>query len=129
MGGGEDLGQAAGLGPAQAVGDGHELALVHGGQLGLPAAADDGHHAVALGEALGARAARRHLARELEPGDVRRRPGRRRVVARALVDVGAVEAGGAHTDEDLAGARLGVGVLGDDDLAVADGGGAHGRGV
>ena len=73
--------------------------------------------------------ARRDLAGELEPGDVRRRPGRRRVVPRALEDVGAVEPGGAHADEHLAGPRLGVGVLGDDDLAVADGGGAHGRGV
>jgi hypothetical protein len=53
VGGGEDLRHAAGLGEAQGVGDGHELALVHRGQLGLPAAADDGHHAVALGEALG----------------------------------------------------------------------------
>ena len=69
------------------------------------------------------------LAGELEPGDVGRRAGRRRVVARALVDVGAVEPGGAHADEDLAGPGLRVGVLGDDDLAVADGGGAHGRGV
>ena len=129
VGGGEDLRHAAGLGEAQAVGDGHELALVHRGQLGLPAAADDGHHAVALGEALGPGPARRDLAGELEPGDVLRRPGRRRVVPRALVDVGAVEPGGAHADEDLAGPRLGVRVLGDDDLSVADGGGAHGRGV
>ena len=56
-------------------------------------------------------------------------PGRRRVVARALVDVGAVEPGRVDPDEDLAGAGLRVGVLGDDDLAVADGGRAHGRGV
>ena len=54
------------------VGYRHQLALVHGGQLGLAAAADDGHHAVALGEALGARAARHDLARELEPRDVGR---------------------------------------------------------
>ena len=102
---------------------------MHGGQLGLPAAADDGHHAVALGEALGPGPARRDLAGELEPRDVLRRPGRRRVVPRALVDVGAVEPGRAHADEHLAGPRLGVRVLGDEDLPVADGGGAHGRGV
>ena len=53
VGGGEDLGDAAGLRPFEPVGDRHELALVHGGQLGLPAAADDGHDAIALGEALG----------------------------------------------------------------------------
>ena len=102
---------------------------MHDGQLGLAAAADDRHHAVALGEALGARAARHDLAGELEPGDVGRRARRRRVVARALVHVGAVEPGGVHPDEHLAGAGLRVGVLGDDDLAVADGGRAHGRGV
>jgi hypothetical protein len=45
------------------------------------------------------------------------------------MDVGTVQPGRANADEDLAGPRLGVGVLGDDDLAVADGGGAHGRGV
>ena len=56
VGGGEDLGHAAGLRPVEAVGDRHELALVDDGQLGLPAAADDRHDAVALGEALGARA-------------------------------------------------------------------------
>ena len=73
--------------------------------------------------------ARRDLAGELEPRDVLRRAGRRGVVPRALMDVGAVQPGRTNTDEDLAGPRLGVGVLGDDDLAVADGGGAHGRGV
>ena len=129
VGGGEDLGQPPGLGPAQAVGDRHQLALVHRGQLGLPSAPDDGHHAVALGEALGPGPARHHLARELEPGDVGRRAGGRRVVARALVDVGAVEPGRVDPDEDLAGAGLRVGMLGDDDLAVADGGRAHGRAV
>jgi hypothetical protein len=50
-------------------------------------------------------------------------------VAGALVDVGAVEPGCAHADEDLPGTGLRIGVLGDDNLAVADGGGAHGRGV
>ena len=89
-----------------------------------------GHHAVALGEALGARArARATSPASSSPGMSGGRAGRRGVVARALVDVGAVEPGRAHPDEDLAGAGLRVGMLGDDDLAVADGGGAHGRGV
>ena len=44
----EDLGHAAGLRPVQPLGDRHELALVHDGELGLPAAADDRHDAVAL---------------------------------------------------------------------------------
>jgi hypothetical protein len=46
-----------------------------------------------------------------------------------LVDVGAVEAGRVDANEDLAVARLRIGVLLDDDLAVADGGRAHGGGV
>jgi hypothetical protein len=125
----EDLGHAPGLLPVEAAGHRHELALVDGGQLGLPAAPHDRHHAIALGEALGSRAAAHHLARQLEPGDVGRRARRRRVVAGALVDVGAVEPGPPHADEDLAGPGLGVGVLVDDDLSVADRGGAHGRGV
>ena len=48
---------------------------------------------------------------QLEPGDVRRRVGRRRIAAPALEHVGAVEPGGAHPDEHLARARLGVGVV------------------
>ena len=129
MRGGEDLGDAAGVDPVQRVGYRHELALVHRAQLSLATAADDRHHAVALGETLGAGAARDDLAGELETRDVGRRAGRRRVVAGPLVDVGAVEAGGAHAHEHLAGAGLRVGVLGDENLAVADRGGAHGRGV
>ena len=54
-------------------------------------------------------------------------PGGRGVAALHLQDVGAVEAGGAHADEDLARLRGGIGVLFDDDGAVADGHGSHGR--
>ena len=53
-------------------------------------------------------------------------PGGGRVQAEHLHLVGAVQPGGANADEDLADPRLGVGVVGDDDLPVADGGGAHG---
>ena len=52
VGGREHLGQPAGGGPLQGVGDRHQLALVHDAQLGLRAAADDRHHAVAPREAL-----------------------------------------------------------------------------
>jgi hypothetical protein len=129
VGGGEDLGHPARLGPVQAAGQRHGLALVHRGQLRLPAAADDRHDAIPLGEPIGPRAATDDLARELEPGDVRWGAGRRGIQAPALHQVGAVDSGGADADEDLAGAGLGVGVLLDEDLAVADGGGAHGRAV
>ena len=63
------------------------------------------------------------------PGDVLRRAGRRRVEPAPLHHVGAVEAGGAHAHEHLAGAGSRVRVVLDEDLAVADRGGAHGGGV
>ena len=90
------------------------------GELGLAAAADDAHDAGALVEALGARASRHHLARELEPRDVGRRAGRRGVAALALEHVGAVQTGGAHADEDLARAGLRIRALLDGDVAVGD---------
>ena len=80
---------------------------------------------VALLEAHRAGAEAGDLAGHLEAGDVRRRAGRRRVAAGQLHLVGAVEARRADADEDLAGARLGVGMLFDEDLAVADRCGAH----
>ena len=102
VGGGEDLRDAAGRVPVELVGDGDGEALVDGDQLGLAAAADHGHDAVAGLEAVHARAALGDLAGELEPGDVGRRARRRGVDALHLQDVGAVEAGGADADEDLA---------------------------
>ncbi len=125
MRGREDLGQPAGLGERHGVGHRHELALVDDRELALATAADDAHHAVALGEARRAVAERLDLAGELEAGDVLRAAGRRRVAAAALHHVGAVDAGGADADEHLAGARLRVGMLLDENLAVADRGGAH----
>ena len=115
--------------PVQAVGHGHGLALVDGRELGLPAAADDRHDPVADREALGARPEGGDLAGQLEPRDVRVRALGRGVHALALQQVGAVEAGGPDADQDLARAGLGIGVVLDDDLSVADGGGAHGRAV
>ena len=84
-------------------------------ELGLAAAADDRHDAVALGEALGARARARRPRRPAPgpgcPAARRAAPGSRP----ALQHVGAVEPGGADADEHLAGPGLGIGVLGDDD--------------
>ena len=53
------------------------------------------------------------------------RAGRRRIVAGELHHVGAVEAGGADADEQLAVLGLGIRVVGDLDSAVDDGGGTH----
>ena len=121
----EDLGQPAGVGEADGVGHRHELALVDDRELGLAAAAGDAHDAVADREACGAVAERLDLAGELEAGDVLRAAGRRRVATAALEHVGAVDARRAHADEHLAGARLGIGMLLDENLAVADRGGTH----
>jgi hypothetical protein len=98
----EHLGQAAGGGPVQALGHGHELALVDDAALGLPAAAHDRHHPVAGGEAPGAGPERLDLAGELQAGDVGRRAGGRGVGAAALQHVRAVQPGAADPDEDLA---------------------------
>ena len=98
---------------------------MHDRELGLAAAGDDRHHAVAGLEALHAGAALDDLARQLEPGDVLRRAGRRGIEALELQHVGAVEAGAVDADEQVGVAGDGVGVLLDGDRAVADGGGAH----
>ena len=74
-------------------------------ELGLAAAADDRHHAVAELEAADAAAGGDHLAGELQPRDVGRRAGRRRVAALELEHVGAVEPRGADADEQLAAPR------------------------
>ncbi len=51
VGGGDHLGEPAGLGPGEPVEDRDRHPLVDHGQLGLAAPADHGHHPVALGEA------------------------------------------------------------------------------
>jgi len=84
---------------------------VHDAQLGLSPAADDGHHSISLAEALGARTSGGDLAGELETGDIGRRAGRSRIATAALEHVGRVQAGGADAYEQLADARLRVGVL------------------
>ena len=91
---------------------------MHHRELRLPAAADDAHHAVADREAVCAPAEGGHLAGELEPGDVGGGAGRRGVGAAALVDVGSVDPRRADAHEHLARAGLGIGVLGDGQLAA-----------
>ena len=101
-----DLGDAAGRGPVELLGHRHRGALVHDRELGLAAAADDGHDAVATSKRR-RRRRRDDLAGQLQARDVRRRARRRRVAARELEHVGAVEPGRAHAHEQLA--RLGAG--------------------
>ncbi len=69
------------------------------------------------------------LAGQLEAGDVGGRAGRRRVEAGDLQPVGAVEPGGPHRDEHLAGAGHGVGVLAPLERAVDDRDRVHGGGA
>jgi hypothetical protein len=125
VGRGEDLRRAARGDPVELVGHRHGQALVHHGELRLPAAGHERHHAVARLEAQDARAALDHLAGHLQPRDVLRRAGRGRIGPAQLQDVGAVDAGGLHADEQLARLRSWIGVLFDGDLTVADRRGTH----
>ena len=129
VGGREHLGQAARLGPVEPGRNRHRRALVHDGQLGLPAAPDDGHDAVARAEAAGGRPERHHLPGQLEARNVGGRAWGRRVGAPALQHVGAVEPRAAHADEDLTRSRRRIGAIGDRQPAVRDGYGAHGGGI
>ena len=122
-----DLGDAARGGPVELLRDRHRGALVHDGELGLAAAGDDRHHAVARLEAAGAAPAGDDLARELQARDVGGGARRRRIVPGELHHVGAVEPGGLHADQQLPVLGLRIRVFGDLDLAVADGGGTHYR--
>ena len=106
----EHLDEAARLRPADRLGDGQHVRLVHDDELRVPAAGEERHHVLA---AFG-------LARALEAGDVLRRAGRRRVVAGALQDVGAVDPAGAHADQDLAVAGNRIGTLLDLEPPVDD---------
>src|SRR4029079_11388431 len=90
------------------------------------AAADDRHDAVALVEARRAGAEADDLARELEPGDVGRGARRGGVHAAALHHVGPVDPGAADADQDLAAAGLGIRMVLDAQLLVADRDRAHG---
>jgi hypothetical protein len=127
VGGGDDLGEPAGLGPAEPVRDRDRDPLVDGGQLGLPAAADHGHDPVARAEAQDARPDGGHLAGQLQPGDVGRAARRGRVAALDLVQVGAVDPGRPHPDQQLTGPRLRVGPPGHHQPAVGDRDRPHGR--
>ena len=127
VGGGVVLGEAAGLGPADALGHREGDDLGHDGQLGLAGAGDDRHHPVARAEPPAAGADGHDLAGQLEAGQVgRRRAGRRRVQPLGLHQVAAAHAGGPHPHQQVAGAGLGVGLLAPGDGAVDDRDRVHG---
>ena len=109
MRGDEHLGHAAGLHEVEPFGDRRALRGGHRQQLGLGAAAGDAEHPGAERGRRDAGAERDDLARELEPGDVGRRAGRRGVVPRELHEIGAVQAGAVHPYEDLTRPRFGIG--------------------
>ena len=68
-----DLDEAAGGRPVERLGHRQRQPLVHDGQLGMAAAAEQRHHTVADREAKRVRPDRRDLARALEAGNVLRR--------------------------------------------------------
>ena len=119
-------GRPPACGPVEPVRDRHRRALVHHGELGLPAAADDRHHPVALREALRRPGPGRPPRRPARgPGMSGGEPGRRGIAALALQHVGAVEAGGPDADQHLAGPGLGVRALLHDQPPVLDRHRAH----
>ena len=122
----EDLGHSPGGDQAEPARDAHQLTLMRDAQLGLRSSADNPHHLVSGRKAFRCGPQRGHLAGELHPGNVLRRSGRRWIQPATLHHVGAVQPGGMDAHEHLTRARLGVGVLLDDELVLADRDGAHG---
>ena len=98
----EHLHEPAGLGVGEPGRRTQRMPLVHRDQLGVSAPTEQRHHAIALDEVPNAPAQRDHLAGALEPRDVRRSAGRRRVASRPLSEVGAVDPGPAHAHKQLA---------------------------
>ena len=125
IGGAERLGEAPGLIPGDAIGDGHGRALRDDDQLGLGPSSGDGHDPVTGGEALGARSQADHLAGQLHAGDVGRVPGRGGIEAHALHEVGGIDSGSPDRDQDLPGAGFGVGVPEPLEGVPDDGDGVH----
>ena len=100
MGGDVDLGGGARLLPAEGIGNLQGEALGDAHKLGVAAARDETHDAVAGGETLDARARFDDLAGVLEAGDLELGPGAGLgIAAHALEHVGAIEGAGAHGDE------------------------------
>ena len=125
VGGGERLRKPARLRPGEPLGNSHRTALVDQGQLGLGAAAHHPHDTIADGETRRPCPDGHHLARHLETGDVGRHPGRRRVEAEALEQIGRIDPRGAHVHHDLGITGHRVRLRVPPKIAVDDGDGPH----
>ena len=104
----EGLGHRARVHHVEACRNGQRDGLLGNAVLGVAAAVDERAHLVAELPARDARADGCHLAGDLEAGQ-RRVARRRRIEPGALHEVGTVDAGRGHLDQDLAGRRLGRG--------------------
>ena len=105
----EHLRDRPGLQPAEARRDGEELPGRNRRPFGVPAPAQDAHHAVARRPSRDVRPDLLDLTGELEPRDIRGDVSRRGVAAEALQQIGPVDARAAHAHDDLA--RPGHGVV------------------
>ena len=101
VGGDERLGDGRRLTLVEDLRHPCDAAFVHRDAIRQAAAADEAEHAVARRPGGDARPAALDGARDLEPGNVRRRARGRRVAARSLLEVGRVEAGEADAHEHV----------------------------
>ena len=107
-GGEEDLGEATRFCPRESGRHCERMPLRHRRQSRLSAAADERHDPVA-GCVSGHAATRaQHFSGKLQTGDVLRIPGRRRVQAPGLSQVGAIDPGGAHRHQQFVVRRNGI---------------------
>ena len=123
----EGLREAGRLLPADRRGHREGDALFCQRHLRLGPPSHQRHDAVARSPA-GHRLSRLHyLARQLEAGDVGRAARRRGVAPGDLDEVGVVDPRRPHPHQHLTATGAGIGALGDDELALDDGGRSHDR--
>src|SRR5271165_3236815 len=105
---GERLGKASGLETRKVVVHRYGRSLLDDRHLGLTASAHDCHDTITDRESLDVGPDSRYHARELEAWNIGRKPWRRRVEARTLQQVSAVQACRLDRDKKLAPARNGI---------------------
>ena len=106
---GQTVKKVSGIAAASTIerpsGTGRALVSCTDAVFGIAAAGEERGHRVADAKARRAGAERRHLAGDLQPGNVGRSAGRRRVTAEPLQHVRPVDAGGPHADQDRGSSR------------------------